>query len=210
MQATEEIERRRIAEGLHNGIGQVLFAAKLRLDQLHAPVLHTAPALAGARNEADQLLAEAIRQTRVLSHELVLLILEDFGLEAALTDIGRKLSTPHLRLRSHVALDAGAASPPPPLQTTLYRMAQELAQNIVRHATGATQGSLELESTPGWVLLRVEDNGPGFAPAYRPGLGLRSLRDRVALLRGQLETGAVPTGGAYVRIRIPLPDVTAA
>ena len=71
MQAAEETERRRVAEGLHNGIGQLLFAAKLRLDQLHAPVLHTAPALVNARNEADQLLAEAIRQTRVLSHELI-------------------------------------------------------------------------------------------------------------------------------------------
>ena len=71
---------------------------------------------------------------------------------------------------------------PPLLQTTLYRMAQELAQNIVLHATGATVGSLELETTPGFVLLRAEDNGPGFAPAHSPGLGLRSVGDRVALL----------------------------
>ena len=67
---------------------------------------------------------------------------------------------------------------------------------------------LELETTPGWALLRAEDNGAGFAtsPADSPGLGLRSIRDRVALLGGQLETGAAPAGGAYVRIRIPIPD----
>ena len=205
VQAAEETERRRIAEGLHNGIGQLLFAAKLRLDHLHAPVPHTAPALVNARSEADYLLAEAIRQTRVLSHELIPLILEDFGLAAALQDIGRKLGTPQLRLRSQVALDEAAASLPLALQTTLYRMAQALAQNIVKHAAGATSGSLELETMPGWVLLRAEDNGPGFTPAYAPGLGLRTIADRVALLGGNLETGTVPTGGAYVRIRIPLP-----
>ena len=112
MQAAEEAERRRIAEGLHNGIGQLLFAAKLRLDQLHAPVLHMDPAL-----------VNAIRQTRVLSYELIPLILEDFGLEAALKDIERKLSTPHLQLRSHVALDEEAGPLLPALQTTLYCMA---------------------------------------------------------------------------------------
>ena len=89
----------------------------------------------------------------------------------------------------------------------LYRMAQELAQNIVKHARGATRASLELETMPGWALLRAEDNGAGFAnfPADSPGLGLRSIRDRVALLGGQLETGSPPLDGAYVRIRIPIP-----
>ncbi|WP_410505020.1 sensor histidine kinase [Hymenobacter sp. BRD67] len=86
-------------------------------------------------------------------------------------------------------------------------MAQELAQNIIRHAHGATEASLELETMPGWVLLRAEDNGPGFAPApaVHHGLGLRSIRDQVILLGGQVETGSVTTGGAYVRIRIPFP-----
>ncbi|MFD1871110.1 PAS domain-containing protein [Hymenobacter bucti] len=206
VQAAQEEERRRMAESLHNGIGQLLYATKLRLDQLHAPVLHTLPALAAARNEADKLLGEAIRQTRTLSHELVPVVLEEFGLAAALRDIAGKMSTPQLRLRSHVLLDEAAAPLAPALQMALYRMAQELAQNIVKHALGATEASLELETMPGAVLLRAEDNGPGFGSANRPGLGLRSIRDRVALLRGQVETGTVPLSGAYVRIRIPLPD----
>ncbi|MFD1874792.1 PAS domain S-box protein [Hymenobacter bucti] len=208
VQAAQEEERRRMAESLHNGIGQMLFATKLRLDQLHAPVLHTLPALAAARNEADQLLSEAIRQTRALSHELVPLALKEFGLVQALLDIGRKMSTPQLQLRSQVVYDEDAAPLSAALQMALYRMAQELAQNIVKHATGATEASLELETMPGWVLLRAEDNGAGFTPesAERPGLGLRSIRDRVALLGGQVNTGAAAAGGAYVRIRIPLFD----
>ncbi|MGI4760266.1 MAG: PAS domain S-box protein [Janthinobacterium lividum] len=206
VQAAQEAERKRIAESLHNGIGQILYATKLRLDRLHAPLIGTDPVLATARREADQLLREAIGQTRTLSHELVPMVLEEFGLAAALQDIGRKASVPPLHLHSHVALDPDAAPLAPTLQMALYRMAQELAQNIVKHARGATQASLELETMPGWVLLRAEDNGPGFArpAADSPGLGLRSIRNRVDLLGGQLEAGSTPAGGAYVRIRIPL------
>ena len=135
--------------------------------------------------------------------------LEKFGLTTALQDIGNNMSTPQLRLRCQVQFDEDAGPLAPPLQMALYRMAQELALNIVKHARGATAASLELETMPGWALLRAEDNGAGFAtsPADRPGLGLGlgSIRDRVALLGGQLEIGSAPTGGAYVRIRLPIP-----
>jgi len=207
VQAAQEAERKRMAESLHNGIGQILYATKLRLDRLHAPALGADPALRAIRQEAGELLGEAIRQTRTLSHELVSLVLEEFGLAAALHDISTKMRSPQLYLRSSVYLDEAAAPLTPTLQLALYRMAQELAQNTIKHAHGATTASLELETMPGWVLLRMEDNGPGFAapPATEPGLGLRSIRDRVALLEGELELGSLPSGGAYVRIRIPLP-----
>jgi PAS domain S-box-containing protein len=207
VQAAQEAERKRMAETLHNGVGQILYAAKLRLDRLHASALGPDPVLLAVRQEAGQLLSEAIRQTRTLSHELVSLVLEEFGLAAALQDISTQMSSPQLLLRSHVDLDEAAAPLTPSLQLALYRMAQELAQNVVKHAHGATLASLELETMPGWVLLRIQDNGPGFAanPVTKPGLGLRSIRDRVALLAGELALGSLPTGGAYVRIRIPLP-----
>ena len=207
VQAAQEAERKRMADSLHNGIGQMLYATKLRLDQLHAPLLGTDPVLTAARREADRLLSEAIRQTRALSHELVPMVLAEFGLATALRDICRNMSTPQLRLHCLVQFDDDAAPLAPALQMALYRMAQELSQNIVKHAHGATTAGLELETMPGWVLLRAEDNGPGFnpTPIAGPGLGLRSIRDRVTLLGGQLETGSIASGGAYVRIRIPLP-----
>ncbi|MDU0369115.1 PAS domain-containing protein [Hymenobacter endophyticus] len=211
VQEAQEAERKRIAEGLHNGIDQILYATKLRLDRLHAPALGTDPVLLAVRQEAGQLLAEAIRQTRSLSHELVSLVLEEFGL-AALLDICTKMSSPKLHLRSHVDLDEAVAPLSPSLQLALYRIAQELALNTIKHAKGATEATLELETMPGWVLLRIEDNGAGFAvdASKKPGLGLRSIRDRVALLEGQLEIGSPSAGGAYVRIRIPLPLIPAA
>lgn len=68
------------------------------------------------------------------------------------------------------------------LQLAVYRLAQELAQNVLKHAQ-ATEATLEVDVLPAWVVLRVEDNGWGFDPAQTSdGLGLRSLRSRAALL----------------------------
>jgi PAS domain S-box-containing protein len=195
----QETERRRIAESLHNGLGQTLYAAKLQLNQLLAS---PAPA---ALNRADRLLADAIRQTRTLSHELVPSVLTEFGLLAALRDISRSLRGPNLRFACTVELDEQQTLPLP-LQVAVYRMAQELAQNVVKHAH-ATEASLALETVPGFVLLRVEDNGVGFAnPSVPgPGIGLRTIRDQVALLGGTVDLGSSPEFGTYVRIRFPLP-----
>ncbi|UOG73099.1 PAS domain-containing protein [Hymenobacter tibetensis] len=205
----QEVERKRIAESLHNGVGQLLYATKLRLDQLrlYFPQKPVAPALVAARREADQLLAEAISQTRALSHELMPTVLKEFGLATAVQDICRHLSSPSLQLHGHVVLDTAL---PPNMELALYRMTQELAQNIVKHAEGATEASLEVETTPGFVLLRAADNGLGFIDdlAASSGLGLRSIRDRVQLLGGTMEINSAPASGSYVRIRLPLPGTT--
>lgn len=205
VQAAQEDERKRIAENLHNGLGQLLYATKLRLDQLPPPPLGADPAGRLAYREANELLAESIRQTRALSHELVPLTLEQFGLAAALQDTARKRSTSALRFTCQVLLDEDAAPLPPALQLALYRLVQELTLNVVQHARGATQASVELETTPGWVLLRIEDNGPGFGgPLLSDGeLVLPRLHAQVALLGGQMEIGT--TDGAYVRLRLPVP-----
>jgi len=102
----QETERHRLAESLHNGLGQTLYATKLRLDQLTAaPQLASTPALATARREADRLLSQAISHARSMSHELTPGIVAEFGLAAALHNICRGLSTPTLRWQCLVHLD---------------------------------------------------------------------------------------------------------
>ncbi|AMJ64016.1 sensor histidine kinase [Hymenobacter sp. PAMC 26628] len=202
LQAQED-ERQRLGEVLHNGLGQVLYATKLHLDQLDTPALHTLPDLSALHHHTNRLLAEAMQQTRTLAHELVPTSLAKFGLAVAVRDVCRDLSTPPLRIECQVWGDAHAL--PPPVQVTLFRLAQELAHNIVRHA-GATQALLELETLPDWVSLRAEDNGRGFDPrAVAEGLGLRTVRDAVALLGGTVAVDSTPEFGTHVRLRIPLP-----
>ncbi|MDO7849194.1 histidine kinase [Hymenobacter sp. M29] len=207
VQEAEEAERKRIAEGLHNGIGQTLFAVKLRLEQSRVLLPAPSATINELRQETDDLLADAIRQVRALSHELVPMVLEEFGLAAAIKDLCQKMKGVTLRVKCRVQLESELPLLPGALQLALYRIAQELLQNVVRHATGATRASVDLENVPGFVLMRVEDNGPGFpahAPAAKAGLGLRSIRDRVALLGGVIEVGKLSGSGAYVRLRLPV------
>jgi len=197
----QEEERRRIAESLHDGLGQLLYAIKLQLDRL-VPALPTA--LDPIRREADRLLHEAIRQARTVSHELTPGIVAEFGLRAALDDICRTLQgLPRPRWQCLIHLDDA----PPiarPLQVAIYRLTQELTQNVLKHAR-ASRATLEVETLPGWLVLRTEDDGAGFDPALpSAGLGLRTLRDRVALLGGDADLTSAPGQGTQVRVRVPL------
>ena len=199
----QENERRRLGEVLHNGLGQILYATKLHLDQLDTPALRALPALSSLHQQTGRLLADAMRQTRTLAHELVPTSLVDFGLAAAVRDICRDLSTPQLRVACQIWDEGQVLSQP--VQVTLFRLSQELVHNIVRHA-GATQATLELEILPRWVSLRAEDNGRGFDPlTVAEGLGLRTVRDAVALLGGTVAMDSSPEFGTHVRLRIPLP-----
>jgi PAS domain S-box-containing protein len=202
--AAEESEKRRIAENLHNGLAQQLYAAKLSLGQLHAEQCQRDPAaFVRIHNKTSQLLAAAIVQTRTLSHELIPRTLQDFGLEAALQDICTDYSIAPLRMRCQVAaLPAGL---PPHLLLGIYRMAQELANNIVKHAH-ATQASLRISVEDNNIVLRAEDNGVGFSatpPEKQKGVGWQTIQDRVHLLQGKLERQSRP--GTHVTIRLPLP-----
>jgi PAS domain S-box-containing protein len=185
----QEEERRRIAESLLNGLGQLLFATKLQLDHLPS-ASQTVP-----QQEARRLLAEAIRQSRTLSYELSLT-------RCKKQDLCRSRSNGTLRWQCHVVLDEGRPLPPA-LQLGLYRLAQELVQNVSQHAQ-ATQATLELDVLPEWVVLRVEDNGCGFDyPLTEQGLSPRMLYRRVTLLDGTIELDSAPGEGTQVRVRIP-------
>lgn len=203
--AAEESERRRIAESLHNGLAQQLYAAKLSLGQLQAEQCRTNPdVFTQTHTKASQLLAAAIVQTRTLSHELIPRTLQDFGLEAALQDICSDYSIAPLRMRCQVAILPPGL--PPHLLLALYRMAQELANNIVKHAH-ATQATLRIALESDYLVLRAEDNGVGFGAALldKPtGLGWQTIQDRVHLLQGTLERQSVPAH-TCVTIRLPLP-----
>jgi signal transduction histidine kinase len=195
----QENERKRIAEGLHNGLGQLLYAAKLNLGQL----LPEDPGQGQVRDKVDRLLVEAIDQTRRISHELMPITLEDLGLEAAIRDICCKFS--HLSLDFKCWVFNMRHPQEKHLQLAIYRIAQELANNIVKHA-GATQASIVLREEVDFIILQGEDNGKGFDPGEvkSNGLGLKSIRDRVKLLNGSMELDSSPGKGTLISIYLPL------
>jgi PAS domain S-box-containing protein len=199
----QENERKRIAEGLHNGLAQVLYAAKLNLDQIRPEDMGQTPDQQNARRKVDQLLVEAIDQTRRISHELMPITLEDLGLEAAIRDICGKLTYQNLDFKCwvfnmHHPMEKH-------LQVAIYRMAQELANNIVKHA-GATQASIVVREEADFIILQGEDNGKGFDTGQDKtnGQGLKSIRDRVKLLNGTMEMESRAGVGSLISIYLPL------
>lgn len=94
------------------------------------------------------------------------------------------------------------------IETALYRIVQEAVTNAARHAVpgGATRIAVVLQRNDRYALATIEDDGPGFDPetAGAGRLGVRGMRERVALLGGTLEIESAPGAGTTVYARIPL------
>ena len=206
----QQVERRRIAEALHNGVGQILFATRLNLERLLTHLAGKADLdLQAAGAHVSKLLEEAIRETRSVSHQLVPQLLENFGLEAALKELVETTSGPDLRVAFKLTGEPGRLKGS--LEGVLYRLVQELLQNIMKHAR-AGQAFVQLDCLPEAVRLTVEDNGKGFQLAQlrgaTAGLGLRLIREQVDLLEGMIEIDSQPQGGTRVHIELPIPPPT--
>ncbi|PJJ48798.1 sensor histidine kinase [Hymenobacter chitinivorans] len=194
----QEEERRRISEALHNGIGQLLFAAKLNLEHQ----LHLAP---GTSHKVLDLLNEAIRATRMVSFELTPIVLEDFGLQAALQKLTQHLPSSQFQLHHHFK---GLDQPRPHLlDLAIYRIVQELLNNVLKHAR-TTEATLHVAHEDGEVYLSVEDNGVGFTPPapnkLPKTLGLATIRNRVTLFGGTMQLESRPGQGTIVSIVLPV------
>lgn len=202
---TQEEERKRISEALHNGLGQLLYAVKLNLEYYeHA----TAPRDNSEEaqltlTKTQSLLAEAIKETRTISFELMPTILEDFGLETTLHDLVRRIENAGLVIHCEViGLQDRLNSA---LEMALYRIVQELLNNVIKHAQ-ATQAVISLTRKKRHLILRVEDNGIGFDSSKKvsQGMGLPSIRNRVKLLDGTLNFDSAPGRGTLLTILLPL------
>ncbi|ALI99699.1 sensor histidine kinase [Rufibacter tibetensis] len=206
---TQDAERRRIAEALHNGIAQLLYAAKLNLGQvLGDENITSTPPLAESVSKADGILEKAIQQTRSLSHELIPTPLSNLGLDAAIKDICSTFNSPQLKLRCwlfnlNTPLDKH-------LELVVYHIAQELVNNVVKHAQ-ATEAGIILREQRGALVLEVEDNSIGFLPNQLDsrGIGLKSIRGRINLLNGTMEIDSALGQGTPVTIYLPLPKTQA-
>lgn len=196
---TQEEERRRIAEALHNGVGQLLYATRLHLDALPP---------SEAVRASKELLNEAIQATRTISFELTPSILEDFGLAAALRELVSRIPG---SLRVDLNLRGLDQPLPALLATAVYRIVQELLNNVMKHAQ-AQEVFVEVSQEDHQVYVSVEDDGVGFdasGPAPRGGIGLAGIRTRVGLLGGTVSSRSRPGQGTSFALQVPVPPAPA-
>jgi two-component system sensor histidine kinase UhpB len=90
----------------------------------------------------------------------------------------------------------------PAVELVIYRVAQESMTNVIRHA-GASKVLLSLEGDTGSVVLRVIDDGQGFAANHAEGGGLRGIRERALIVGGAAAIKPGPNGGVEVRLEVP-------
>jgi len=195
--SAQESERRRIAQELHDEVGQSMTAVLLELkraaDQAAEP-------LRDDLRHAQETTRESLDEVRRLARRLRPGVLEDLGLISALTSLTTDFVT-HTGLRVQRSFDADLPPLDPQTELVLYRVAQEGLTNVARHAE-AEQAELSLRHTGDSVELCIVDDGRGIGIS-REGAGIRGMRERALLIGATLDITPRPGSGARVLLSVP-------
>jgi len=200
----QEQERKRVSRELHDGLGQLFTAVKLNMQHLKAGLGTDAKGDALARLELlEQNIGVAINEVKHISHNLMPEVLEQFGLQPALQDLVNSWNRSEGTTTVTLGMVDLEQEPPAHMSLALFRMAQELITNAVRHS-GAKTMFLQIIDHGSSIMLTVEDDGKGFDPTMESkGLGLRNIRSRAELLEGTVDIDSTPGKGTMTTIEIP-------
>lgn len=196
--AAQEAERQRIAQELHDEIGQSLTAALLGLKR---GVDRAPEELRAELQTVQETIRGSLDEVRQVARRLRPGVLDDLGLISALSalaaDFTQATELPVVR-----RLDSRLPEMSPAAELVVYRIAQESLTNIARHA-GASRVEMALGGGDGEVLLRISDDGRGAAGAAE-GAGIRGMRERALLLGARLDIDPRPAGGTRIRLTVPV------
>ena len=203
LERAREEERRRIAHEIHDQLGHALMGMKIDVGWF----AEKCPGRKDCLNRALSLsasIAAAIRDLQRLASELRPVLLDDFGLPAAISTLAEEFERRH-----GIACKAAVPDSEPAigkeLSLMLYRSVQELLTNVARHA-GAARVLIRLRVARGRLNLSVRDNGRGITPkdlARRRSLGLLGIRERVQGFGGTVAVLGSPGKGTTVAITLP-------
>ncbi len=196
--SAQEDERRRVAQELHDEIGQSLTAVVLQVDR----VARSAPeALRGELVEAREAARASLEEVRHIAQRLRPEALDELGLQSALAALAERVSDQG-RLRVTHRLDGPLPTLSPDAELVIYRIAQESLTNVLRHA-GASDVVLALRGDAEAVTLQVADDGNG-VDGVEPGAGIQGMRERAVLVGATLGIRNRAEGGAEVRLVMPV------
>jgi signal transduction histidine kinase len=183
----ETTERKRLARDLHDGLGGMLSAVKINLDNLD----HI--------QNARTLLDSSIDELRRVARNLMPVSLIRLGLKASLEDFCG--SFPNVRFQFYGEEKRSTEN----LELLIYRCVHELVNNAVKYSE-ATSINVQLFQNENNISLTVHDNGCGFDPKkVKPGMGLKNLKDRLTVFNGALDIVSEPGKGTEVNVELRLP-----
>jgi signal transduction histidine kinase len=203
----QEIERRRLASDIHDGISQRLITLSYRLDAAAQAVADNPAEVSEQLDKARELVGLTLQEARAAIGGLRPPVLDDLGLAGGLASLAR--SIPQIDLE----VDLADHRLPEHIEIALYRIAQECLQNVVKHAD-ATLARLTFAVDDDTARLEIVDDGVGFDKFEHPlggdemgGYGLLSMAERAELVGGRLNIRSRPGSGTAVTATIPLPAV---
>ena len=201
----EERERKKISVALHDEVAQTLAAARMRID-----LLRSKPGDDDSRralDEAQQLLVQAIRETRSLMTDISNPVLYDMGLQVAVQSL-----TEEVKARNGVSFSNSFSGSLRKLgqdmEVMIFQVVKELVQNIVKHS-GARKASIRIVEERDDIKVVVADDGLGFdvgsvgAVGMEGGFGLFSIRERVKSYHGKIQIESEPGKGSEVTVMLP-------
>ncbi len=204
---TEQRERQRIAEKIHEDLQQLLVGSKLRATALRMQA-DGSPSLGSTAKELESLLEQSISKARSLSYEISPPILRHSELGQALVWAADRIQQLH-GLNLDVQIAPGLPGCEEPVKVFLFSAVSELLLNVVKHSE-AHEARITLVSDGNELAIRVEDRGKGFAldPALsrctsRSGFGLGSIERRLTVFGGRMEVETRPGEGTAVTLRVP-------
>lgn len=203
----QEEERRAIARELHDRVGQTLTALNLNLTIVNDQLMNqSAQPITERLADSIKLVTEMIAIVRDVMSDLRPIVLDEYGVEAALQAYLGKYET-----RYGIDVDFARSSRAIPrlgagLEMTILRIAQEALLNVARHAH-ADQVTLTLQWEEDAVLLSVEDNGVGLPftrdSNHREGHGMMLMRERAEAVGGVLNIASLPAKGTRIEAQLP-------
>jgi PAS domain S-box-containing protein len=206
---SQDEERRRIAQDLHDSTGQDLVALATMLGQLRALIPSVERKSRKLLSECRALADKCIRDVRTLSYVLHPPVLDDAGLSDAIRDYVKGF-TRRSGIQVELELSPRVERMPRDVELALFRVVQETLTNIQRHS-GSQQAKIRIDRNSS-LMLEISDSGQGATgnamrstvkPPFEPGVGIPSMQERVKFIGGRLEIDT-SSGGTTVRVSIPL------
>ncbi|KYG82480.1 PAS domain-containing sensor histidine kinase [Roseivirga echinicomitans] len=199
----QENERRRIAQELHDGLGQSISAINLNLNALEPELEGFTERFKGIYSNLKSKLNETIEEVRSISRNLTPRILEDFGLGRALEYLCDTIDK-STQVKLNLSLHGDLLNIDQKIALGLYRIIQELVNNALHHANPKNI-NVHVTRDKSEIIVLVEDDGGGFDPNMKFfGLGLSNMQSRVEVLNGQVEVDSNDKSGTTISITIPI------
>jgi two-component system, NarL family, sensor kinase len=204
----EEKERSRIAKDLHDGVGQMMSAARMNLSSFSNELQLQNKEQQHSLSNIINLVDESCKEVRAVSHSMMPQVLLKKGLPQAVEDLVSKINTDVLAINMHY--EGFEERPHGNTETILFRVLQECVNNTLKHAE-AKHMDISLLKEAQSISISIEDDGKGFVrhtADAEEGIGLKNIESRIRFLKGEIDFDTAPGKGTSIVIHVPLDTET--